>query len=181
MVATSVLQVPCSAKVVFVKTRSVIAKAEIPQIAKGRCTTKAAQVVSGMAFLPKEELLAAACAVQPPARGGFFIKPAVGAALREPGSELWDVREVSEFAAGRVPGSRNVPFGELAEGAKMYAEKADGDARLFVISSMGIRSQQAQVRLTKVAGLRNVFSVRGGLAAWEALGSPLSAVVQEAV
>mmetsp|Transcript_23985 Transcript_23985/g.66681 ORF Transcript_23985/g.66681 Transcript_23985/m.66681 type:complete len:249 (+) Transcript_23985:84-830(+) len=86
--------------------------------------------------------------------------------------QLWDVRDAEEYALGHLPGAKNVPFDALD---KAGAAQADVDvyARLFLVCGFGMRSAQAQVRLAKVYGLRNVETVRGGIAAWEAAGARL--------
>ncbi|CAE8636813.1 unnamed protein product [Polarella glacialis] len=87
----------------------------------------------------------------------------------EESAELWDVRGPEEFATGHVPKARNVQFEKLQQAAADRLAAA-GSGRLFLICAFGIRSAQAQVRLSQVHGLQGVFNVRGGLASWEALG-----------
>lgn len=93
------------------------------------------------------------------------------AACAQSGAELWDVRPAEEFATGHVPDARNVPLEALEAAIAIRGESAFGP--LFVISTSGARSAQAQVRLTKVYQLEGVRNVRGGVAAWEAQGGRL--------
>mmetsp|Transcript_8341 Transcript_8341/g.14953 ORF Transcript_8341/g.14953 Transcript_8341/m.14953 type:complete len:226 (+) Transcript_8341:59-736(+) len=92
------------------------------------------------------------------------------------GAELWDVREHSEFQLGRALHAQHVPFEHL-EGAAVAHKKAieQGESVLpvLLICASGMRSAQAQVRLSQVYGMDDVASVKGGLALWEAYGGPL--------
>lgn len=75
-----------------------------------------------------------------------------------------DVREPDEYAAGHVPGARNVPLGTVRGRA---AELATSGA-LAVICRSGGRSAQA-VEVLAAAGV-DVVDVDGGTAAWAASG-----------
>ena len=74
---------------------------------------------------------------------------------------ILDVREPHEFAAGHVPRAINIPLGSLMDGVS----ELDKDAETLVICHSGHRSATAARKLTK-AGFSEVFSVRGGTAAW---------------
>lgn len=89
------------------------------------------------------------------------------------GAELWDVREPEEFSQAHVPGARNVPFGTLEAAAT--AHQGAGGGKVCLICASGSRSAQAQVRVSKVFGLPEVFNVKGGLMAWEAQGGKIEA------
>ena len=56
---------------------------------------------------------------------------------RTPGALLLDVRTGEEYAAGHVPGSRNIPLDRIGEAA------LDREAPLFVYCRSGARSSQA--------------------------------------
>lgn len=58
-------------------------------------------------------------------------------ARRTPGAVLLDVRTEGEYAAGHVPGSRNIPLDRIGEAA------LDREAPLFVYCRSGARSSQA--------------------------------------
>lgn len=83
---------------------------------------------------------------------------------------ILDVREAAEFAAGRIPRSRNFPFSDLA--------KRMGDLEKFkskpvvVTCASGSRSSGA-VRLLKNAGFSNLYLLKGGLAAWRDASLPV--------
>ncbi len=81
--------------------------------------------------------------------------------LRAGAPVLIDVREPSEFAAGHVPGARNVPMSSL----EAEVPRLDPGAETFIICESGRRSATA-ARQLKRAGFTDVFSVTGGTAAW---------------
>mmetsp|Transcript_34371 Transcript_34371/g.78327 ORF Transcript_34371/g.78327 Transcript_34371/m.78327 type:complete len:226 (+) Transcript_34371:52-729(+) len=92
------------------------------------------------------------------------------------GAELWDVRDSSEFQLGRALHAQHVPFERLEGAAAEHNEARErGETALpvLLICASGSRSAQAQVRLSRVYGVQNVASVKGGLALWEAYGGPL--------
>jgi rhodanese-related sulfurtransferase len=72
-----------------------------------------------------------------------------------------DVREPYEFAAGHVPGARNVPLATLATAAA----KLDSNAETLLICESGHRSKTAAKRLAKL-GFTEAYSVKGGTQAW---------------
>lgn len=81
-----------------------------------------------------------------------------------------DVREAAEFAAGRIPKSKNFPFSELA--------KRMGDLEKFkskpvvVTCASGSRSAGA-VRALKNAGFTELYLLKGGIAAWREASLPV--------
>ncbi|GAA0637666.1 rhodanese-like domain-containing protein [Sporichthya brevicatena] len=79
---------------------------------------------------------------------------------------LLDVRTPGEFAASRIPGSHNIPLGDLETYADALA-KADTD--LVVVCQSGGRAQLAADAL-RAKGRPNVSVLDGGLGAWESVG-----------
>lgn len=77
-------------------------------------------------------------------------------------TQLIDVREAMEFAAGRVSGATLIPLSEI------ISRKAELDAsqETFVICRTGRRSAEAQQKLV-AAGFSNVVNVSGGFEAWK--------------
>ena len=77
----------------------------------------------------------------------LFQKPDLDAGVarcrRTPGAVLLDVRTPEEYAAGHVPGSRNIPLDRIG-GAQL-----DKSAPLFVYCRSGARSGQACAILTQ--------------------------------
>ena len=79
---------------------------------------------------------------------------------------LVDVRNPSEIAAGRVPGSLTVPLPALDPAAAIWPS----DRAVICVCAMGARSAQAAARL-RAAGV-DAFSLAGGVLAWQAEGLP---------
>jgi rhodanese-related sulfurtransferase len=75
--------------------------------------------------------------------------------------DLVDVRDESDFAAGHIPGARNVPLDQL---------RADPDQALphdgiVFVCAKGIRSMTA-AKLADRLGFATVYSLDGGTNAW---------------
>lgn len=80
---------------------------------------------------------------------------------------LIDVREPDEFAAGRVPGARNIPLQQLRD----RLAEIPADQPVAVICQSGRRSAQGAEVLA--ASGWNAVTVDGGTAAWAQAGLPL--------
>src|SRR5262245_53636161 len=80
---------------------------------------------------------------------------------RPPEAVLRDVREPEEFAAGHVPGARNLPQAELAT----RLSEVPRDRPVYVICQGGFRSLRAAQFLSQM-GFKDVASVSGGTEAW---------------
>jgi rhodanese-related sulfurtransferase len=93
------------------------------------------------------------------------------------GHEGWhfvDVREESEFAAGHVPGAKNVPRGFLEVKADLEHHKrdpwlADRDRKLVLYCGGGNRSALA-VKTLQEMGFTQVVSLAEGWAGWTRRG-----------
>ena len=81
---------------------------------------------------------------------------------------LIDVRTPGEFAAGHVPGARNVPIDEIDA---RLAEFGMANEEVYVICQSGGRSARASAALAG-KGLRPV-NVTGGTGGWVAAGLPV--------
>ncbi len=80
---------------------------------------------------------------------------------------ILDVRERSEWKAGHVPGSKNIPLSTL--GKRTHELAAD---RVYVaVCRSGSRSRTATARL-RSAGL-DVVNLKGGMHGWRRAGLPL--------
>ncbi len=75
---------------------------------------------------------------------------------------LIDVREWPEFAAGRVPGSRLIPIGQISA----RSSEIDRSREVYVICRTGRRSAEAAAKLQSL-GFDNVVNVAGGFEAWK--------------
>lgn len=76
-----------------------------------------------------------------------------------PGAPVLDVREPEEFAAFHLPGSVNVPLGQIIAG-ETRAEPAPGTV---VVCASGVRSAEA-VAVLQARGVTGIASLRGGMA-----------------
>jgi hydroxyacylglutathione hydrolase/adenylyltransferase/sulfurtransferase len=88
-------------------------------------------------------------------------------------AQLIDVREDYEWQAGRIPGSRHVELGAVAQSA----ESIDREAPVVFICRVGGRSTMAANAFRR-AGYE-AYSLAGGVLAWEARGLPFDGVVAE--
>ena len=81
-----------------------------------------------------------------------------------------DVRRAEEFAAGRVPGSRNLPHDRLvADPALLDAPK---DAEIVVYCQSGRRANMALEALQK-AGYTRLVHLEGDFPGWQSQGRPV--------
>lgn len=100
--------------------------------------------------------------------------------LETPGHEGWhfvDVRELDEFAAGRLPGARHYPRGFLEvradlEHPKRDAWLADRSRPLVLYCGGGNRSALAAHTLQQM-GFTSVVSLAEGWAGWTQRGFPV--------
>jgi len=81
-----------------------------------------------------------------------------------------DVREPAEFKTGHIPHARNIPAGQIGERLKEL-EKFKARPILLACAS-GSRSGTAGSALQK-AGFAQVWSLAGGMGAWQQAGMPL--------
>ncbi len=89
------------------------------------------------------------------------------ATLREAGAFVLDVREMSEWTAGHIPGATLIPLGEL-ENRLVEVPK---DVKILVVCRSGNRSAQGRDILLK-AGYESVTSMAGGMNDWVAAVYP---------
>ena len=83
--------------------------------------------------------------------------------------ELVDVREESEFAAGRIKGARHLGKGVIERDIENAV--ADTNAEIILYCGGGYRSALAAENLVKM-GYSNVKSMAGGWRAWNAKALP---------
>jgi rhodanese-related sulfurtransferase len=83
--------------------------------------------------------------------------------------DIVDVREISEWATGHLPGARLVPLAELRERTQASLPR---DGVLFVCAA-GARSETA-ARLALQNGLTKVYNLAGGTRGWQKAGLPLA-------
>lgn len=81
-----------------------------------------------------------------------------------------DVSEPAEYAAGHVKGSRNVPLGQLAEGAKGLP--SNKQLPVILVCATGSRAVKAAAKL-KALGYDKARVLRGGVKAWREAQLPV--------
>jgi rhodanese-related sulfurtransferase len=108
-------------------------------------------------------LVVAAYEMRRQGQGSTAVAPNDAIRMMNEGAVLVDVRPANQFKDGHIAGARNVPGDQIADNAKAL-EKLSGKTLIMYCDSGSLAS--AAVRTLKRAGLKNVFSLRGGLAAW---------------
>lgn len=83
--------------------------------------------------------------------------------------DILDVRTPAEFDRVHATGARLIPLDALDPAAILAASGTDP---VYVICQSGGRAAKACQRL-ETAGLKQVFSIEGGTAAWEKAGLPV--------
>jgi len=82
-----------------------------------------------------------------------------------------DIREGGEYKEGHIPQARHIPLTSLGEGWGELGKA--GDKPIIVYCQNGNTSQSACAKLKK-SGIANVYSLSGGLAAWQDANLPVS-------
>lgn len=93
--------------------------------------------------------------------GGPDINREVETCRETPGGLLVDVRTPEEYRQGHIPGSVNLPLGEIGQVDRIGAQ---ADTPLFLYCRSGARSGQASAFLRRM-GYRSVHNI-GGIAAY---------------
>ncbi len=83
---------------------------------------------------------------------------------------LIDVREDSEWQEVHIPGALHIPKDELA--ARIAAKVPKHDCPIYLHCRGGVRSLHAANCLLSL-GYKEVYSIEGGIAAWEESGYPI--------
>jgi phage shock protein E len=83
-----------------------------------------------------------------------------------------DVRSAGEYAAGHVPGAKNVPVQELSGALPALLDAAAaGQREVVVYCERGGRAARAEA-LLREAGFETVLHLEGDMAAWRAASLP---------
>lgn len=116
--------------------------------------------------------------------GGLLLLPALGKAgggaarvtpaeavqlMNREKASVVDVSEPAEFAAGHIPGSRNVPLAKLDAATELPKNKS---LPVVVMCATGVRSGRAVAAIKKL-GYERVHPLAGGLAAWREANLPV--------
>ena len=92
----------------------------------------------------------------------------------EPAFTILDVRDRSVFNDGRILGALPTPIDQLVERAKKsLAQSRD----IYVYGENDQQSAEA-AQLLRGAGFEHVSELKGGLAAWKAIGGPTEGTVE---
>jgi rhodanese-related sulfurtransferase len=82
---------------------------------------------------------------------------------------LLDVREEAEFAAGHVRDAKNIPLKQLP--TRLGEIDKFKDKTVIAVCASGVRSATAS-GLLKKSGFTDVYSLDGGMTAWQSQGLP---------
>jgi rhodanese-related sulfurtransferase len=82
-----------------------------------------------------------------------------------------DVRNADEFAGGHLRDAKNIPLADL--GNRIGELEKSKNRTVVVVCQSGARSEKA-VRQLAAAGFADVWSLDGGVAAWQAAGLPVT-------
>lgn len=82
-----------------------------------------------------------------------------------------DVRDAADFAAGHVRGAINIPLKELPQ--RVGELEKSKSKSIIIVCQTGMQSAKAAARF-KQAGFQDVYSLTGGLAAWQGQGLPVA-------
>ena len=94
--------------------------------------------------------------------GGATVAPNEAIRKMNGGAVLVDLRSANLFKDGHIEGARNVPGDQLAADAKALERLAGKSLVLYCDNGA---TTQAALRTLARAGAKDVFSLRGGLAA----------------
>jgi rhodanese-related sulfurtransferase len=90
----------------------------------------------------------------------------------EPGLTIVDVRDRTAFNRSHISGAISMPLPELVERARRSLPL---NRDIYLYSDTDEETAEAANQL-RLAGYRNISEVRGGLAAWKAVGFPIEAI-----
>jgi rhodanese-related sulfurtransferase len=82
-----------------------------------------------------------------------------------------DVRSTEDFAAGHIRGAMNIPLQDLPQ--RLGELEKSRSKTIIVVCQSGVMSARASTQLDK-AGFKEVYSLNGGLTAWQSQGLPIA-------
>lgn len=82
---------------------------------------------------------------------------------------ILDVRDPAAFATGHLRDAKNIPLKELPN--RLGELEKFKSKSVIAVCQAGVQSSKAAAQLKK-AGFNEVFSLNGGVAAWQAQGMP---------
>lgn len=99
------------------------------------------------------------------------VAPNEAIRLVNSGAVLVDLRSANQFKDGHIAGARNLPGDQIAADPKALEKLA---AKTVVLYCGDGATTAAAQRTLERAGAKNVFSLRGGLAAWTQENLPVT-------
>jgi rhodanese-related sulfurtransferase len=97
------------------------------------------------------------------------VSTVVAVRIINDGVAVIDLRPAEQYAAGHIVAARNIPEAELLKDPAQLAKHKKG---ALLVCDSGARSAGVAAQLRK-AGTENVFSIKGGLAAWQQENLPV--------
>lgn len=97
------------------------------------------------------------------AGGLSAVTPVQAVRLINGGAKIVDVRDAERFAGGHIVDSVNAPAGELPD---KLGKKLRQASSVILVCDTGTRSGSLVAKLRK-QGFEQVFSLRGGIGAWQ--------------
>jgi rhodanese-related sulfurtransferase len=94
----------------------------------------------------------------------------------EPAFTVLDVRDRQTFNNGHIMGAMPMPMDELSQGIEPSPSLAV-NRDIYVYADSDDQTSQAASQLRN-SGFSNVSELKGGLAAWKAIGGPTEGVVE---
>lgn len=105
-------------------------------------------------------------------RGYKGLRPAELTALMNRDNALVvDLQAIADFEKGHIPGSKNVQMSQFDPESKLLAKARE--LPVVTVCKLGNTSADAAKRLKK-AGFRNVYTLEGGIGAWQQADLPLA-------
>ncbi len=102
--------------------------------------------------------------------GSSAVAPNEAIRMMNGGAVLVDLRSANQFKDGHIAGARNVPGDQLLAESKALERLA---GKTLVLYCDNGATTGAALRTLARAGARNVYSLRGGLAAWKQENLPV--------
>lgn len=103
-------------------------------------------------------------------RGGRSISPQqLSQMVNQQQARVIDLRNTPEFREGRITGSENVPYSQIADKA---AELAKSGKPIILVCALG-QVAGAAAKPLKQAGINEVYRLAGGISGWRQQGLPL--------
>ena len=103
--------------------------------------------------------------------GGADLSTLEATRLMNQGTTLvLDTRDEKDYAAGHLPRARHIPLKDLAT---RVAEIAKFKEKPVIVTDKGGARAGAAARFLRGAGFKNVYQLKGGLAAWQQASLPV--------